>query len=451
MKKTLLIPKRIVTANSKDTILYNHVIEIHDSAIHDIRPLDEAEIQQFDGEIFRAGNLTVVPGFVQTHIHLCQTLFRGLADNLELLDWLQKRIFPAENAHNPASLRLSAQVGLYELMTGGTTTLLDMGTMRHQEVIFDELIGSGMRAVAGKCMIDDNDLYPAFQSETKAELDETYQLAKTFHNYDNKRIKYGFAPRFVLSCTENLLIETKGLMKDFEGSILHTHSSENKSEIEEVRRRHQKENIDYFDSINLLDDHAVFAHCIHVNDKEIKLLKEKQGRVSHCPSSNLKLASGIAPIHRYLQEGVHVSLGADGAPCNNTLSIFNEMRLAALLQKPFNGPLSTDAKTVFRMATIKGAEALHLQDSIGSIETGKKADLCFIDLDSPLFSLHESDDTIYSAIVYSATAQHVTDVMINGKWVVSNSTHKSYDKPEILAKGKEELQKLVERAQIKLS
>jgi len=450
MKRTLILPKRIVTANKSDAILYNHAIEIHDSIIKAIRPVSESDVQQFDGEIVRSENLTVVPGFVQTHIHLCQTLFRGLADNLELLDWLQKRIFPCENAHSPSSLRASVQLGLYELMKGGTTTLLDMGTMRHQETVFDELISSGMRAVAGKCMIDENDLYPTFCSDTITELYSSYDLAKAFHNYDDGRIKYGFAPRFVLSCSEKLLIETKGLMKDFEGSILHTHSSENKSEIEEVRRRHNRENIDYFDSINLLDDHSVFAHCIHVNDKEIGLLREKQGRVSHCPSSNLKLASGIAPIHRYLKEGVHVSLGADGAPCNNTLSIFNEMRLAALLQKPFNGPLSTDAKTVFRMATIKGAEALHLQDSIGSIEVGKKADLSFIDLQSPLFPAHESDDTVYSSIVYSATAEHVTDVMINGKWVVRNSEHTSYDKNQILSNAKAELGSLIQRAQVQV-
>jgi cytosine/adenosine deaminase-related metal-dependent hydrolase len=450
MKKTLLLPKRIVTANPSDSILYNHAIEIHGSKITDIKKVTEAEVRQFDGEVVKAEHLTVVPGFVQTHIHLCQTLFRGLADNLELLDWLQKRIFPCENAHSPSSLRSAVQLGLYELMMGGTTTLLDMGTMRHQETVFDELISSGMRAVAGKCMIDENDMYPAFCSDTKTELSQSYDLAKAFHNAEDGRIKYGFAPRFVLSCSEKLLIETKGLMKDFDGSILHTHSSENRGEIEEVRRRHNKENIDYFDSINLLDDHSVFAHCVHVNDKEIKLLKEKQGRVAHCPSSNLKLASGIAPIHKYLQEGVHVSLGADGAPCNNTLSIFSEMRLAALLQKPFNGPLSTDAKTVFRMATIKGAEALHLQNSIGSIEVGKKADLVCIDLESPLFPLFESDESVYSAIVYSATAEHVNDVMIDGKWIVRDSRHQSYEKAQVVSTAKTELRALIQRAQIQV-
>lgn len=450
MKKTLLLPKRIVTANPSDSILYNHAIEIQDSKISGIRKISELDINSFDGEVVKAEHLTVVPGFVQTHIHLCQTLFRGLADNLELLDWLQKRIFPSENAHSPASLRAAAQLGIYELTMGGTTTLLDMGTMRHQSTVFEELISSGMRAVAGKCMIDENDMYPAFCSETKSELQESYDLAKAFHNSANGRIKYGFAPRFVLSCSEKLLIETKGLMKDFEGSLLHTHSSENRGEIEEVRRRHNKENIDYFDSINLLDDHSVFAHCIHVNDKEIGLLRDKQARVSHCPSSNLKLASGIAPIHRYLKEGVHVSLGADGAPCNNTLSIFNEMRLAALLQKPFNGPLSTDAKTVFRMATIKGAEALHLQDSIGSIEVGKKADLAFIDIESPLFPQFETDDAIYSSIVYSATAQHVSDVMIDGKWIIRDGVHQSYEKAKVVSNARAELQTLIQRAQIQV-
>jgi len=441
----IIVPKNIVTVDSKDRILKDHFVEIENGFINKIAKVDEKYFNIYKGDIFRFDNLTLLPGFVQTHIHLCQTLFRGLADDLELLDWLQLRIFPYENAHNKKSLRQSVRLGLNELLLGGTTTILDMGTLRHQEVIFDELIYSGMRAIAGKCLIDENDLFPSFKSDTNSELKEIYQLAKTFHNTSGGKVKYGFAPRFVLSCSEKLLKESFEMKKDFEGSLYHTHSSENKSEIAEVKRRHNKENIEYFDSIGVIDDHSVLAHCIHVNEKETNLLKKNNVRVSHCPSSNLKLGSGIANIPNYLAKGISVSLGADGAPCNNNLSIFNEMRLAALIQKPIHSPVVMDAKTVFKLATIEGAKALHLQNEIGSIETGKKADLVLMDLSTGVHSLSESDESVYSNIVYSSSAGDVHSVMIEGEWKVLNKKSLLYENDEIVFESKNELKKLLKR------
>jgi 5-methylthioadenosine/S-adenosylhomocysteine deaminase len=440
--KQIIVPGKIVTNNPEGVILTNHYVEIEGNKITAIKPYSKEAI---DGEVVFVPHLTMIPGFVQTHIHLCQTLFRGLADDLQLLDWLQLKIFPFENGHDKNSLRVSAQLGINELFLGGTTTLLDMGTLRHQEVIFDEIISSGIRAFAGKCMIDENDLFPDLKNSTADELQYTYELAKQFHNSAGGRVNYGFAPRFVLSCSEKLLRETKEIMKDFPGTIFHTHSSENRSEIEEVRRRHNKENIIYFNSIDCLDDHAVLAHCIHVNEDEISLLKKTKTRVAHCPSSNLKLGSGIARIPELLDKGVHVSIGADGAPCNNNLSAFIEMRLAALIQKPIYGASVMDAKTVFRLATIEGAKALHLEDKVGSIEVGKLADIVLLDLNNPSFPFNSNDESIYSTIVYSADANAVSDVMVDGKWVVRNKSSLIFEKESLISKGKTELQKLLKR------
>lgn len=442
----IIVPKNIVTVDGKDRILNNHFVEIENGIIVRIAKNDNKYFKKFKEDVYRFENLTLIPGFVQTHIHLCQTLFRGLADDLELLDWLQLRIFPYENAHNKNSLLTSVRLGINELLLSGTTTLLDMGTLRNQEVIFEELQNSGMRAIAGKCLIDENDLFPEFKSNTKSELDEIYQLAKTFHNTQNSKIKYGFAPRFVLSCSEKLLKESFEMKKDFEGSLYHTHSSENKDEIAEVKRRYKKENIEYFDSIGVIDDHSVLAHCIHVNDKETKLLKKNNVRVSHCPSSNLKLGSGIANIPKYLEKGISVSLGADGAPCNNNLSVFNEMRLAALIQKPIYGSTVMDAKTVFKLATIEGAKALHLQNEIGSIEVGKKADIALLDLNTNIHSISDNDEAIYSDIVYSSSSDSVHSVMVEGEWKVLNKKSLLYDQNELNQKSKEELKKLLKRA-----
>ncbi|WP_337865119.1 amidohydrolase family protein [Ignavibacterium sp.] len=443
--KYLIVPKNIVTNNSEDLILSNHAVEITDeriSAIYDLKSFDK---ENYEGEIYYYPDLTLIPGFVQTHIHLCQTLFRGLADDLQLLDWLQYRIFPYENAHDKNSLRASVKVGINELLRGGTTCILDMGTLRHQEAIFEELINSGIRAFAGNCLIDQNDLFPQFKSDTKEQIDYAYNLAKEFHNKENGRIKFGFAPRFVLSCSEELLKESFNMKKDFVGSVYHTHSSENKNEIAEVRKRFGKENIEYFHSINSIDDHSVFAHCIHTTKEEIGIMKESGLRVAHCPSSNLKLASGIADIPRYLKVGISVSLGADGAPCNNNLSAITEMRLAALIQKPIHGARSMDAKTVFKLATIEGAKALHLQNETGSIEIGKKADIVLINLNSPFNSFVDDEKSIYSDIVYSSKINNIHSVIVEGKWLVKDYQSLVYDEIEIVKEANSELKKLLKR------
>lgn len=445
MKKQLIIPKEIVTVNSKDEVLRNHFLEIIDGKISRIDEVKSFNSENYDGEVVRAEDLTLIPGFVQTHIHLCQTLFRGMAEDLELLDWLQLRIFPYENAHDKKSLNASVKLGLYELQTGGTTTVLDMGTVKHQDVIFEELIASGMRGFGGKCMIDKNDLFPDFKESREEALTSTLEYAKSFHGANSGRIHYGFAPRFALSCTTGLLQDIEEAMNDFDGSLYHTHSSENRDEIAEVRKLTGMENIEYYDSIGVLNENTVLAHCIHLNDNEVSLMKKSGAAVSHCPSSNLKLASGIADIPKYLKDGIKVSLGADGAPCNNSLSIFTEMRLASLIQKPKYGAAEMNAKKVFKLATIDGARALNMENKIGSVEIGKYADLVLLDLNKTNNSLHENGDGIYSDIVYSSSAENVNDVMIEGEWIVRNSEHTKYEKSELVAQGKAELDSLLRR------
>lgn len=441
--KKLIIPGKIVTVDRSEKILNNNAIEITDNIITGFIPASEIDKKNFDGEVYEYTDLTLIPGFVQTHIHLCQALFRGLADDLQLLDWLQQKIFPFENAHDKNSLRASVKIGLNEVISGGTTTILDMGTLRHQEVVFEEMTASGIRGFSGKCLIDENDLFPDFKSNTEDELKYMHELATAFHNKEEGRIKYGFAPRFVLSCSEELLKETKAMKKDFVGSVYHTHASENKGEVEAVRKKHNKENIEYFDSINVLDEQTVLAHCIHLNENEKQILKKRDVRVAHCPSANLKLASGIANIPDYIKRGISVSIGADGAPCNNNLSAIMEMRLAALIQKPIHGADVMDAKIVFRLATIEGAKALHLENEIGSIEIGKKADLALIDLNTSTNSL--SNENVYSDIVYSSSNANVKCVMANGKWVFKDGSSLNYDKDKILNEASGELKKLLKR------
>ena len=239
--------------------------------------------------------------------------------------------------------------------------------------------------------------------------------------------------------------ESFEMCKDFEGAMYHTHSSENKSEVEAVRKLTGKENIQYFDEIGILSEQTVLAHCIHVNEDELTSLKNSNTKVAHCPSSNLKLGSGIANIPRYLENGVSVSLGADGAPCNNELNMFTEMRLASLIQKPIHGADSMDAKTVFRLSNIEGAKALNLDHEIGSIEVGKKADLVFIDLEQGVNPYLDYETRAYSSIVYSAARNHIKHVMIEGDWVVEEGQSLKYDEEELIAEAEIQLQNLLNR------
>ncbi len=234
------------------------------------------------------------------------------------------------------------------------------------------------------------------------------------------------------------------MMNDFPGSIYHTHASENKEECRRVENEHGCRNIEYFEKINVLDKRTVLAHCVQVDNNEIDILSGKGVSVAHCPTSNLKLGSGIAPIPEFLKRNITVSLGADGAPCNNNLSIFEEMRLASLIQKPLHGAGITDTLTIFRMANIEGAKALGIENETGSIEIGKKADLVLIDLnrsDSPL----SGDDNVYSDLVYSSHSGAVKNVMIEGEWIFEKGHLKNFDAEELVENGRKELNLLLQR------
>lgn len=444
--KTYLLPDNILTVNGSMEILHNTAVEITGDTITGFIPAEQLRAAHPGAQITYLSGKTMTPGFIQTHIHLCQTLFRGLADDLELLDWLQYRIFPYENAHIPASLRASVRLGLYELINSGTTTLLDMGTMRHQEVVYDELIASGINAFAGKCLIDENDLFPSFCSNYDYEMKYSQDLAKAYHNTGNGRVKVAFEPRFILSCSRKLMKDIAGLLEEYPGSIYHTHASENTGEINEVFRRYGKRNIDCFEEMGILGKKTVLAHCIHLDEHERGVMKHTHTSLSHCPSSNLKLASGIANIPLYLKEGLQVSLGADGAPCNNNLNALIEMRLAALIQKPLHGPTSMDAETVFKLGTIEGAKALNIENERGSLEVGKKADLVCFNLNSPDLTIPSEMRSLYSTIVYGTGVHHITDVMSNGEWLKQDGIMKRYAADELVADASRELALLLQRA-----
>jgi cytosine/adenosine deaminase-related metal-dependent hydrolase len=432
----------ILTGNTAGDIHDSYAILIEHNRIARIIPAKD--VDRSGHEYVDARHLVAIPGFVQTHLHLCQTLFRGMADDLQLLDWLQQRIFPFEAAHSAESMHASAMLGIAELIRSGTTTILDMGSIHHEEEVIRAVGESGLRAFVGKAMMDMNDAYPKFKETTKESLSSTRTLAEQWHNSFDGRVRYAAAPRFVLSCTDALLSETREIIHSFEGMLLHTHASENTGEVRAVRERCKKENIEFLHGLGLLSERSCLAHCIHLSDHEVDLLASTSTSVSHCPSSNLKLGSGIADVPGLVRKKVNVSLGADGAPCNNTLNMFQEMRLASLLQKPRYGPTSMPAKMVFEMATRRGAKALGLEKEIGSLEAGKKADIVLLDLQHVWDPVVYQED-LYSSVVYSASPENVQSVMIDGKWIYRNSEFTSIDQHKVVATAQKECRNLLQR------
>jgi 5-methylthioadenosine/S-adenosylhomocysteine deaminase len=363
-------------------------------------------------EVIDARGRVIMPGLVQTHTHLAQTLFRSQADDWELLDWLQQRILPLEAAHDPDSLFYAASLGLAELIRSGTTAIVDMATVHHTDSVFQAILQSGIRAIAGKVMMDCGEGVPPRLLQTAdVALEESVRLMEAWDRKGAGRIRYGLCPRFAVSCSDDLLRETARLAA-FHRLHIHTHASENLGEIALVERERGARNIEYLHGVGCVHERAILAHCVHVDEAEIDLLAREGAHVAHCPGSNLKLASGIAPVPKLLARGVNVSLGADGAACNNNLDAFQEMRLAALIQKPLHGPRAMDARTVLRMATINGARAMGLADQIGSIEVGKKADLIMVDLGG-LHTWPAAD--VASRLVYAARATDVCLTMVDGQ------------------------------------
>jgi 5-methylthioadenosine/S-adenosylhomocysteine deaminase len=386
----------------------------------------------------------LLPGFIQTHVHLCQTLFRGFADDMPLLEWLRLRVWPMEAAHSPSTLRASVQLAAAELLRTGTTSVLTMETVHDTDVVFETLAEFGLRATVGKCMMDsDYEVPRRLQEETRASIDESLALKKRWHGAANGRLRAAFAPRFAVSCSRDLL-EAVASLSASEDALVHTHASENRDEVEVVRRLSGGfSNLEYLADTGLATDRLCAAHCVWVTDSEQMLLAERQVKVMHCPGSNLKLGSGIAPVAEMRARGISVSLGADGAACNNRLDIFDEMRLAATLQAVRKAPGALPARDVVWMATREGARALGLDGEIGSIETGKKADLVLLDRDRP--HLCPSADP-WSAIVYSARGTDVRTVLVDGEVLVHDFALTRQDAGAVTASARSAADELARRA-----
>lgn len=353
----------------------------------------------------------IAPGMVGSHIHSVQSLGRGIADDTELLDWLFDHVLPMEGSMTEAEMRTAATLGYLELVESGTTTCIDHLSVAHADQAFEAAGAVGIRGLLGKVLMDKN-TPDSLREDADEALAESERLIRQYHGSFGDRIRYAVTPRFAVTCSEECLRGARELADRYDGVRIHTHASENRGEIETVEKETGMRNVHWLDEVGLTGEDVVLAHCVWTDESEREVLAETDTHVTHCPSSNMKLASGIAPVVDYLDRGINVALGNDGPPCNNTLDPFTEMRQASLLQK-VNQLDSTalPTATVFEMATVNGAKAAGFE-SLGKLREGWKADVVGLRTDtSRATPVHD----VLSHLVFSAHGDDVAFTMVDGE------------------------------------
>ena len=395
---------------------------------------DEIDESNVDKIIDASGKI-LLPGFINTHTHLSMTLFRGLADDLSLDSWLNDHIWPMEANLNGDYCYIGALLGAVELIKSGTTTFSDM--YFYMEDVARAVDEAGLRAVLSYGMIDFGDA-----ERREAEIKENLTLFENCNGMADGRIKVFFGPHSPYTASEELLIKVRQLASENNIGI-HIHVSETEKEINDVSVEKGLRPFEYLDKIGFLGPDVLAAHCVWLSDNEIEIIKKNNVKVSHNPSSNMKLASGISPVSKLIENDICVSIGTDGASSNNNLDLIEELKIASLLQKVSTlDPNVVNSHEALAMGTIKGAEALGLDDEIGSIEVGKKADIILIDTNSA--NMVPDSSTLTSNVIYSANGSNVDTTICNGKILMENKKLTVLDEQEIYDKARKAIKNLKE-------
>ena len=431
MNNTILIKNALILnpnnfENKKQSLL------IKDDLIAEIS--DEIDDSNVDKIIDAEGKI-LLPGLINTHTHLSMTLFRGLADDLSLDSWLNDHIWPMEANLNGDYCYIGALLGAVELIKSGTTTFSDM--YFYMEDVARAVEDAGIRAVLSYGMIDFGDA-----ERREAEIKENMTLYEACNGMADGRIKVFFGPHSPYTASEELLIKVRELADEHNIGI-HIHVSETQKEINDSLDEKGLRPFEYLEKIGFLGPDVIAAHCVWLSDEEIEIIKRHGVKVSHNPCSNMKLASGIAPVSKLIDNDICVSIGTDGASSNNNLDLIEEMKTASLLQKVSTlDPKVLTSDEAIEMATIKGAETLGLSDEIGSIEVGKKADIILIDTNNA--NMTPDSSSLSSNVVYSANGSNVDTTICNGKVLMENKKLTTLDEDEIYARARQAIKELKE-------
>ncbi len=416
----------ILTMDQDERILYNSDIVILDG---EIRYIGENALNRYTAAtVIDCSDRVVMPGLINAHTHLPMSLVRGIADDLRLDVWLYGYIFPVEkNFVNKEFCRWGSLLSALEMIKSGTTCFVDM--YYFEDVIAGAASELGMRGICGETVLK-------FPSPDALSYDIGFKYARAFIEewHGHRLITPAIAPHAPYTCTPDILKEAKKISEDYDIPVI-IHVSETSYEVENAKKEWGSTPIEYLENLGFFETKTIAAHCVHINEKDMEILAKRNVGVAHNPTSNLKLASGIAPVAAMLEHGINVAIGTDGAGSNNDHDMIEEMRLTALLPKGvlFN-PTVVPAKKVIRMATIEGARAIGLQNLIGSIEVGKRADLITLDMSGlhniPAYNI--LPDSIYSRIVYAAKSSDVNDVIIDGKVIMLDRKILTMDEEYIL-------------------
>jgi 5-methylthioadenosine/S-adenosylhomocysteine deaminase len=387
----------------------------------------------------------VLPGLIQAHVHLCQTLFRGLAEQADLMRWLRESIWPLEAAHTSESLAASARLGLLELVAGGVTCVNDMGTVRHTEALGAVLESAGVRALFGKALMDRGEgVPPALLDDPAAALAECRELAGRFHGAGEGRLAVTLAPRFILSCSDRLWDGVAALAREA-GLVVHTHIAESPSEGREVERAVGRTAARHFAAHGVLSARFVGAHGVWLDDEELRLVKEHDAALVHCPGANLKLGSGLAHVRAWRDAGIRRGIGCDGAACNNRLDAFHELSLAGLVARARDPAAPLAPRDALALATREGARALGLERVAGALEPGLAADVVVLDARGPHLGPEPEADP-YATIVHAARAADVRLTMVAGRVLYEDGRWTTLDPGEALGAARAERRGLLRRA-----
>jgi 5-methylthioadenosine/S-adenosylhomocysteine deaminase len=410
----------ILTMNDRNEVIPNGMLSISGDTIRSIKGGERGSTEA--KKVLDAQGGLILPGLINSHTHAAMTLFRGLADDLPLMDWLNKYIFPVESKMDADFVRVGTLLACAEMIMSGTTTFCDMYLF--EDEVAEAARKAGMRCLVGEVLYD-------FPSPNYGALEEgflyTERLIEKWRH--DPLVNIAVEPHSLFTCSRELLLKANELALG-KGVPLIIHVAETKAELEEVEKRFGKSPVHHLQDLDLLGSHLIADHCVHVTEPEIELLAGHDVRVVHNPESNMKLASGIAPVPRMIAKGITVGLGTDGCASNNNLDIFGEMDMAAKLHKAsLLDPTVMDAQTLVKMATIDGARVLGLEEITGSLEIGKRADLIVIDANKPhLIPMYNP----YSQIVYAARGHDVKHSIINGIIVMEDRRLCTLDISEII-------------------
>ncbi len=421
----LLKNAQIITLNENDDVIPEGSIGIKGNKIERIITGNQ-DIEAECKRVIDCRGRTVMPGFVNAHGHLAMTLFRNYADDMKLMDWLFKKIFPLEEKLTGEAVYWASLLAMVEMIKSGTTTFADMYFfMENTALAASE---SGMRAVLSRGLQGESG-----EVEGDYRLRENLELYKKYHNSCGGRIKVSLGPHSVYTCEGAYLRKVAEISKD-RGIPIQIHLSETREEVQNCISRHGKSPVAYLDSLGLLNENTIAAHCVAADDSDIDILAARRVNVVHNPGSNMKLASGVAPVVKMLDKGINVCLGTDGASSNNNLDMLEEMRMAAYLQKVYTGdPRALPVDNVMRMATIRGALALGFENT-GTLEEGKTADIIVMNTEK---AHYYPKYNIKSAIVYSGSSADVETVIIDGGLVMDGGCLIGLDEEKILYKARE--------------